>query len=199
MPQPKVYNSLRRFLVRLFGLNLNLKKVSHWAIPEMTFNAIQSYLGLNSKILIIITDIGKFKKTKSLNSSLLTKGFKYALIFELENGTVKNIAPIDKIEVFPDNKFAGYEDLRVRFSDKFGYISAIINVDKLVLKEIIGSFGSQLSKVRPFTKFKALKLLKNRIYFNIYPELPPFRVIRDISIKQLVKTFLPIFIDKHEF
>ena len=165
----------------------------------MIFNTIHSYLGVNSKILLLISDIGKNKKTKSINNSLLINRFKYALVFELENGTVKKIFPVDKNEIFPDNKFSGYEDLRVRFLYKVGYLSAIINIDKIVIKEMFASFGSQLSKFHPFAKFKALKLLKNRNYFNIYPELPPFRVIKDVSVKQLLKIFLPIFIDKHEF
>ncbi|MBY8988565.1 MAG: hypothetical protein KGD61_08925, partial [Candidatus Lokiarchaeota archaeon] len=33
-PKPKINNILLRFLIRLFGININIKKLSHWAIPD---------------------------------------------------------------------------------------------------------------------------------------------------------------------
>ncbi|MFW9882247.1 MAG: hypothetical protein ACFFG0_54995 [Candidatus Thorarchaeota archaeon] len=43
IPRPKIYNTFFRFLIRLFRYNINLKKVSHWAIPELIFNYIDFY------------------------------------------------------------------------------------------------------------------------------------------------------------
>ncbi|MFX0104161.1 MAG: hypothetical protein ACFE75_01565, partial [Candidatus Hodarchaeota archaeon] len=51
VPRPSLYNNFVRFIIRLFGFNLNLKKLSHWAIPDLIFDYIDFYLGLNSKIL----------------------------------------------------------------------------------------------------------------------------------------------------
>ena len=53
-PKPVIYNNLLRFLIRIFGFNVNLRKLSHWAIPEFFSNLFDSWFGLNSKILFII-------------------------------------------------------------------------------------------------------------------------------------------------
>ena len=53
-PKPSIYNTLQRFLLRLVGYNINLRKISHWAIPGLFFTLFTSFFGLNSKILIII-------------------------------------------------------------------------------------------------------------------------------------------------
>ncbi|MGB5912337.1 MAG: hypothetical protein WBH31_14180, partial [Promethearchaeia archaeon] len=45
VPRPRIYNTLIRFLVRLLGININLKKLSHWAIPDMIFSLIDTYFG----------------------------------------------------------------------------------------------------------------------------------------------------------
>jgi len=74
-----------------------------------------------------------------------------------------------------------------------------MNIDKSLLNSIIGSFGIKLSKYRPFSKSKAFKMLKKEHNFNIYPELPPFKLIKQSGMISLLKIILPIIIDRHEF
>ena len=58
-PKPKLYNTLQRWILRLMGFNLNLRKLSHWNIPEFFGNLIISRIGLNSSILLILSDNDK--------------------------------------------------------------------------------------------------------------------------------------------
>lgn len=197
-PRPKAYNTLRRFIIRLLGVNFNLKKISHWTIPELISNSIDSYLGLNSKILLILTDINS-KKLNKKGKNLLQSAFCSAILIELENGNLAKIHPINKVDIFVESKINNLETIRTEVSRKFGFVHAVMNMDILLLKEVMANFGPNLSKLKPFSKSKAIKMLKHKSFFNIYPELPPYKLIQEISVKSIVKMFLPIFIDKHEF
>jgi len=196
MPRPQVYNSLFRFMVRLFRFNLNLKKLSHWAIPQLVFNSIYSNFGLNSKILIITTSIVKknFNKVEYVKNS-----FKFALLFEIENRKLISITPISKQDLFSEHKINSLDVIRSNVSDKYGYVSAVISLDKILISEIIGNFSSELAKFKLFSKFKVFKLFKNEYYFNMYPQIPQFKCIKEKGMKNFFKMVLPVLIDKHEF
>ena len=196
VPRPQVYNSLFRFFVRLFRFNLNLKKLSHWTIPQLLFNSIKTNFGLNSKILIIITSIDKknFNKVEYVKNA-----FKFALLFEIENRTIAKIIPINKSELFSEHKINSLDVIRANVSDKYGYVSAVMNIDKFFLTEIMGNFLLELSKFNPFSNFKTLKLFNKEYYFNMYPEIPPFKFIKENGMGTFFKLVLPVFIDKHEF
>ena len=60
----KGYKTFVRLLLRIIGFNLNLKKISHWAIPNYFFHLLTFHFGLNSNILLILTDIKKHKNLK---------------------------------------------------------------------------------------------------------------------------------------
>ena len=49
---------------------------------------------------------------------------------------------------------------------KYGYISAVINVDNYLLNKVIDNFIFKLSKFNPFPKIKALKMFKKEYYFT---------------------------------
>ncbi|MFX0186671.1 MAG: hypothetical protein ACFE8A_02930 [Candidatus Hodarchaeota archaeon] len=195
-PRPKIYNTLRRFIVRLIGLNLNLKKISHWAFPELISTSIGSNFGLYSKIMFIFTNISKYKKLKLDD---LKKIFEYAILIEIENGKLQKIIPINRDDIFTNGKATDLEIIRYIISEKYGFVSSVIKIDNLLIKEVLNNFGSNLSKFKPFSKLKILKLLKNKNIFNIYPDLPPFKLITNNGVKYLTKLVLPILIDKHEF
>ena len=196
IPRPKIYNGLNRFLVRLLGFNINFKKLSHWAIPELFFNLFDSYFELNYKLLLIFTSLTKttMKKADYLNYS-----FENALLMKIENKRLVSITPISKEEFMLDNIINKLDTIHANISAKNGYVSAVMNIDKSLLNSIIGSFGIKLSKYRPFSKSKAFKMLKKEQYFNIYPELPPFKLVKQSGMISLLKIILPIVIDKHEF
>ena len=196
IPRPKVYNSLNRFLVRLLGFNINFKKLSHWAIPDLFFNLFDSYFGLNYRLLLIFTSLTKNNMKKA---DYINHAFENALLMEVENKRLVSITPIDKTEFMLDNIINKLDTIHANISAKYGYISAVMNMDKSLLNRIIGSFGIKLSKYRPFSKSGAYKMLKKEQYFNIYPELPPYKLIKQSGMISLLKIILPIIIDKHEF
>ncbi|MHA1526340.1 MAG: hypothetical protein ACTSQD_04855, partial [Promethearchaeota archaeon] len=122
-----------------------------------------------------------------------------ALLLEVENKRLVSITPINKTEFMVDSIINKLDTIHANISAKYGYTSAVMNIDKSLLNSIIGSFGIKLSKYRPFSKSKAFKMLKKEQYFNIYPELPPFKLIKQSGMISLLKMILPIIIDKHEF
>ena len=199
-PKPKIYKNFRRFLVRLFGKNLNLKKISHWAIPELIFNKFKTYIGLYSKILVIITDIRNFKKIRSKNksSNIKKKPLNSVLLIEIESNEIKKVISI-KDEYLAFTKIRDLSKIRTTASKKFGYISAIIKVDKLLLEELFRNFSSQLFNFRPFSKLKIFRLIEYNVLFDVYPKFPLVKAIKSLKPKALLKSILPILIDKHEF
>ncbi|MFX1445004.1 MAG: hypothetical protein ACFFHV_16450 [Promethearchaeota archaeon] len=195
-PRPLVYNSFLRFMIRLFRFNLNLKKISHWAIPQLVFNSIYSNFGLNSKILILVTSIVKqnFNKVEYIKNAL-----SFALLFEIQNRELVSITPISKQELFLEHKINTLDVIRSTVSETYGFVSAVINIDKFLISEIIGNFSSNLAKFKLFSKFKIFKLFKKEYYFNIYPEIPEFKIIKEKGMNSFFKMIIPVLIDKHEF
>ena len=182
--------------------------MSHWAIPEIIVSSLESYLGLNSKVLVILTDIKNIKlhvakelrsKDKSENPSYLFETFKGATIFKSENSRITSLIQVDKSEIFGDENDFSLDLIRSRISRKFGYISAVISIDMLLVKQMFDNYFLNLSKFNPRSKIKTFKMFKKPYYFNIYPEIPIFKLINNQGIYSLFRTSLPIFIDKHEF
>ncbi len=198
-PRPKYYLPSFRFLLRLLGINLNLKKVSHWAIPELIFNSFESYFGLQSKILIILTDVQKLIYKKNMVEENLTKGYEGAILIEFENGTPLKIKPIEQNEIISEDEKNFLGDIRDRLSSKYGYITSVISIDKSLIRKTIDNFVFKLSKFNPLSKLRAFRMYKKDYYFNMYPKLPPFKLIENKGILSLFRIILPILIDKHEF
>jgi len=198
-PRPIVYKNLLRFLVRLIGFNLNLRKISHWAIPEFIFNIMRNNLGLNSKILLIISDITKFKKLNLSNFKYLEKVARYLFVIEIENNTLVQIHSVKREDLIIEKEIESLESIRLRFSEKYGYLSNIIILDKLLLKNLIKNFMFEHSKIAPRSKIRTLKMLKKQKFFYMFPELPPYKLIKKKGSISLIKLLLPIIIDKHEF
>lgn len=195
IPRPKIYDSVKRFISKLFGKNLNLKKVSHWSIPELIFNWFDRNLGLNSKFLVILTDVKKY----NLKKDYLNNAFNNALLFEIENRRLTKIRSINKEDILFNNEINTLDKIRSRLSEKCGFISAVISIDKLILTDVFGNFGFKLHKFKPLSKTKAYKILKSKYYFNVYPDLPLYKLIKDNGLISLIKLLIPILIDKHEF
>ncbi len=196
LPRPKVYNSLLRFFTRIFRFNLNLKKLSHWAIPEFAFNIVENNFGLNSKIVVIFTEIDKrnFNEVEYINYA-----FKSAILIEFENRRIVKIKPINKKELFTENQINSLDVIRANISNKYGYVSAVMNIDNFLLTEVFGNFASKLFNFNPFSSFKCLNLFKKEYYFNMFPEIAEFKFLKDVGSNTFIKSILPILIDKHEF
>jgi hypothetical protein len=196
VPKPKIYKILIRFLIRLLGFNLNLKKISHWAIPEAISTNIDFFFGLNSKILIFITDLDRTKKVKTQD---IKNTCLYSFFLEFEDSTLKRIRKIETDKLFQKINSDSLKSISDASIEMLGRPSTIIILDKKLLQEIIKNLIFEHSKFSFIPKFKTLKLLKNEKYFTMYPEFPFFRLIKKKSSLSLFKLVLPIVIDKFEF
>lgn len=198
VPRPKIYNTLIRFLIRLFGFNMNLKKLSHWAIPDVIFNYIDFYFGLNSRILLIITDLKSSKNLKTSRERISKKACKHTFLLEIEENTLRNLRKIAYNELFSSN-YTSLKLINSKITEKYGKLSAIIIIDKFLLENIIRNYIFNISKVSFFPRFKTLRLLRNERYFMIFPEFPFNKLIKKKNSFSLLRLLLPIIIDKHEF
>lgn len=197
-PRPKIYNNLIRFILRLFGFNLNLKKLSHWAIPELFFNCINTYFGLNSKILIYLTNIQKYKNLNLKTIQYLKLASENIFLLEFEDSSLTKIIPIKKSNLL-FSEFKSLDVMRSKISETYGFISSIIIIDKYLMMKFLEQFVFNLSKFSPIKKIKTLKLFKQKSYFNMYPELPVYKLFKQKGIFSFLQLLLPILIDKHEF
>lgn len=198
VPRPKIYNNLVRFIIRLFGYNLNLKKLSHWAIPDLIFNYIDFYVGLNSRILFILTDQEEIKTEKQFQELIFKNTCINISLFEFEDSILKKIIPIKKEELI-SSKYASINSIKEKLIKKFGSPSIIIVLDKFLLQNIIKNYIFTHSKFSFLPRFKTLKMLKNEKYLKMYPEFSPYKFFKDKRPISLIKLLLPILIDKHEF
>ena len=198
VPRPKIYNNLVRFTLRLFGFNFNLKKLSHWAIPDLIFNYIDFCVGLNSRILFIITDQEKNKDRKSSPGSIFKDSCKHSFLLEIVNSTLENMMTINKEELFSGSNNS-ISSIKKKVAEKYGTPTSIIVSDKLLLQNFIKNFIVNHSKLSIFPRFKTLKMLKNEKYLSIYPEFPIYKLIKKKRAITFVKLLLPVLIDKFEF
>ncbi len=199
VPRPTIYNTLVRFLIRLLGFNLNFKKISHWAIPEAISTTFDFFFGLNSKILLIVTDQDRIKKIKASKDYVIKNTCLHTFLLEFEDSTLERITNIDKDSLFLNINSNSLSSIRKASIEMFGAPSAIIILDKILIQEIVKNFGFNHSKFSLIPKFKTLKLLKNEKYFAIFPEFPFYSLIKKKRPLSLLKLFLPIMIDKFEF
>ncbi|MFX0043902.1 MAG: hypothetical protein ACFE8L_13400 [Candidatus Hodarchaeota archaeon] len=197
-PRPTIYNIFRRFIFRLFGFNLNLKKISHWTIPELLSNSINIYFGLNSKILVFLTNIQNYKNLNLKTIDYLKVASENIFLLEIENSSLTKIIPIKKSNLL-SGKIESPELIRSKISETYGFISSILIIDKYLLMKVLELFVFKLTKFSPIKKLKVLKLFKQKSYFNMYPELPIYRLFNQKRITSFLRLILPILIDKHEF
>jgi hypothetical protein len=189
-PKPNINNFLLRFLIRLLGINLNLKKLSHWAIPDFLFDLGATYIGLNANFLLVLTD-------KSKNSSKHTST--ELILFRIENGSITKLEYINNPELLIKIKLKPLESVRIVLSEKFGFISTVLLVDKHLIKTILNTFLINFHRISIFSLLKIIKLLKNPRYFQLYPEIPPYTLLKKKRSISFLKDLMSIVIDKHDF
>jgi len=191
-PTPISYNFFVRFFSRLVGFNINLKKISYWAIPGFFTSAQNSLMGLYNKIIMIFTDKTLIQKNLKESRDFLTESYISAYLIESLNGKIILIQKLDKGNVLKEDQFNTLQEIRERLSLKFGYISYVISIDKTLISMIINNFFLNLNRFNPFAKLMTLRKLKNRYYLNFYPKSSVYQKVK-------VRKLLPILIDKHEF
>jgi len=183
-PRPKIYNVLIKYLLRLFGFNVNLRKLSHWNLPEFIFNLFNSNIGLNSKILILLTN--------DRNTIIQN-----AILFQFLNGSLVKISAVNKTDVIDKN--LDVKEIHSDLVEKLEYVDFIFKVDVDLIKEIIEKYIFKIHNVSPFKLYKVLKMAKKTKYLEVYPSSPAYELFKSKSPLSLLKLVLPIIIDKHEF
>jgi len=198
-PRPLPYNIFVRFFLRLFSFNYNLKKISHWEIPSFLFTSWKRNLGLKERLLILLTDIKNVEK-KELKKNGLKASIIGAFSIDVENGTIVKIKSIKR--KYLNNIIKGNDDLQSIYSNfiesEHSY-STVLKVDRTFLRSFLNTFVFNLSRLNLFSKMSTIKKIKNKEYFDIFPNKPLVKMIRKKGTISLIKTLLPIFIDKHEF
>ncbi|MFX1324980.1 MAG: hypothetical protein ACFE8N_08485 [Promethearchaeota archaeon] len=198
-PKPTIYNNFTRFLLKLLWFNLNLRKISHWAIPDFFSSLFRDYIGLNSKILLIFTDINKSRELKTGKFNYLNEAARYNVLLEIENQALKKIYPINEKDLFRNAEIESLESIRLKLSDKYGFISQIIVIDKLLIKKVIELLVFDHARYTLLSKIRTVKMFKNPKLFYMFPEIVPYKWAQHKGTISLIKYLLPIFIDKHEF
>lgn len=183
-PRPKIYSVLIRYLIRLIGFNINLRKLSHWNLPEFILNLFNSNIGLNSKILILLTN----NRDKNIQN---------AILLQFLNGSLVKISAVNKTDVIDKN--LDIKEIHSGLVETLGYIDFIFKVDIDLIKEIIEKFIFKIYNVSPLKQYKVLKMAKKSKYFEVYPSSPAYELFKSKSSLSLLKLLLPIFIDRHEF
>ena len=190
-PKPKIFSTLIRFLIRLIGIDLNLKKLSHWAIPEYLFGLFDTFVGLNAKILLIITSN---KKKNDINSQA-----PITLLLEIGNGTLTKVKNVSETELLSGIDQKSLDSIRFAYSERFGFITNVIIINKNFIKTILNTYIFKFHKISLFSVLKVLKMLKKPQMFYIYPEIPPYSLLRKKNSFFFMKDLLKIAIDMHNF
>jgi len=182
VPKPKIYNVLLRFLIRLLGVNINLRKLSHWAIPELIFNLIDTYFGLNSNIILLLTSAHESQ-------------YNIRILLKIENSSLVEVIPLNIM----NSHYDSLKTIRLKYSNDHGFISSIIKIDRNLVQDFLNFFTFKYGKLKFFNLIKLMNRLTNSKYLQIYPEIPPYKLIKNKRSFSLLKALLAILIDKHEF
>jgi hypothetical protein len=179
-PRPKIYSTFIRFLIRLFGFNLNLRKISYWAIPEFICYILDSYLGLNYKIAFLLTDNGEIKHLFSL---------------ACQNGTPLQIIPIKQKDIVNSELSSIWKFI----NNNYGFHVILLKIDITLIRKLLDNFVFQLNKIGFFSFLSVMRMVKKPKYFDFFPDLPPFQIIKKKNSLSLMKLLLNNIIDKYEF
>lgn len=197
-PKPLTYKPLLRWFIRLFGISFNLKKLSHWEIPEFFFSLFNMNFGLKNRIILIFTDLNQHKDVniKKIENPI-ELGFTQAILIGTDDRKLINIIPISK--KVKKVKNLDLREIRKKLMEDYGYIDLILSIDKSLLSEIVDNFILKFNNFNIISKIKTIKKLKKEYYMNVYPETPEFRFIKNSGTISFITTILPILIDKHLF
>jgi len=190
-PKPKTFSPLIRFLIRLLGIDLNLQKLSHWAIPDYIFGLFDTFVGLNAKILFILTSN---KKISDINTQT-----PITILLEIENGTLTKVKNITAEGLISGNDQESLDALRFAYSERYGFITNIVILNKNLIQTILNTFIFKFHKISLFSILKIIKMLKKPQIFQIYPEIPPYSLLKSRNSLLFLKDLLKIAIDKHNF
>ncbi len=199
-PLPKASWNLARFLVRIFfTLNINFKKLSHWAIPTLIFEFLLPILDLSSNHLIILTKREKSSRIKPKNNDFLKKTFRTAFLIESENKKLKKIHPLSQHDLFSQDHLNDIKSIFMRFTRECIPLSSIIVLDYSFMNAFMNSHVRSFYHFNLYSKLKTIRMLKKKYNFDMYPKSPLYSLITRKNSFSLFKIMMRICVDKHEF
>ena len=167
-------------------------------MPDVIFNYIDLHFGLNSRILLLITDLKSDKDVKISREQFSKNACKHAILLEFEESTLRIMRTINKEDLFSD-AYGSINSIKKALTEQIGTPSAVVILDKFLLENIVENYIFNHSKFTFFPRFKTLKLLRNERYLTVFPEFPFYKLIKKKKSLSIMKLLLPILIDKHEF
>ncbi|MGV9205525.1 MAG: hypothetical protein ACOC44_16055 [Promethearchaeia archaeon] len=198
-PRPLLYNTALRFLLRLMGINLNLRKISHWSLPQLLSNSFDSFIGLNSKMIILLMDVINSGVIDRVEQDFYKVDVDSLLFLEFKQRRLTDFQLLNKDQILSELSEYTLKGLRNQLSSEFGFITAVIKIDLKVLKNFVAQLGFKFSKFKPLSKMRTIKKIKKEKYFQVYPEIPPYQLLKKKGFISLMKATLSLLIDKHEF
>jgi hypothetical protein len=200
-PKPAIFTEGYRFVQYLMGTKINPGKISYWSIPEIIEVLFNKMFGLAGKFIIIVNQT--FSKKINQFQALLT----------YQNGSITDmkILPIDEIELItekatnqahPNPLNARLGQIRMKLSEKYGYIGSAIWISGDLFKSIISNVGFDFHS-KNYSPLKniisVVKDAQDRAKFTINPENAIYSSLMNQPPKALLKNLLPILTDLNEF
>jgi hypothetical protein len=171
---------------KVIGLDLNFKKISHWNISEFLINLLISNFGLNSQIIVNLTNDQKNRNLSPTSKSL-------HLLFN--NGSLAKLSAID----IQQADLINIDTIRTKFIDTGTYTPFFIFIDESLIKLFVDLFIIKFPKIGILKIMRLFKELQDPLKFRVYPPVPALDVLSKKSKYSLLKQVLAVFIDKHEF
>jgi hypothetical protein len=114
-PKPLVYNDGIRFLLRMFGIHINPRKISYWSLPDLISFFFKKNFGSNYKMLVLIKDEikansdgsasdrnDKTEKSKFINGFLIH--ISDSKLYKLNSIDTEDIEQIQKMLILESKK-----------------------------------------------------------------------------------------------
>ncbi|MGV9198911.1 MAG: hypothetical protein ACOC4M_08730, partial [Promethearchaeia archaeon] len=121
------------------------------------------------------------------------------LFLEFKQRRLTDFQLLNKDQILSELSEYTLKGLRNQLSSEFGFITAVIKIDLKVLKNFVAQLGFKFSKFKPLSKMRTIKKIKKEKYFQVYPEIPPYQLLKKKGFISLMKATLSLLIDKHEF
>ena len=197
-PQPLVYNSGARLITYMAGYRLNLRKISHWSIPQFIETFLNKLVGLEGRLFVFVGDsLANLSSSKSLHASLIE--FDNGQLISFKNVSAQELTEIHtqvnqaiqkhqepssigkaSKQIIYDRKTALLREYRIALSRKFKFINHVIWINENLLDKIINTIILQLNS-RSLWVLKelttSLDLLKDPNFFAVVPDHPGMNVL----------------------
>ena len=183
-PRPKIYHPFLRFLLRLFSFNFNLSNISYWSIPDFFYHLVDNYLGLNFKLAFVLTD---------------AENPTHLISLEFHDVVLLKVLPINHEQVINTKMINSLNPIWNTINSQHGFHAMLLKIDVSLIRKIFNTFIFKLDKFGPFSLLSIIRMLKQSKFFDIYPRLPPFQLIKNKNSLILLKKALENIVDHYEF